>query len=146
MLNHITLMGRLTKDPEIRKTGSDISVTRFTVACDRDYTGKDGSEKQTDFIDCIAWRNTADFISKYFQKGAMAVVSGRLQLRDWKDKEGNNRRSAEVVVENIYFGGSKSTGSGNGNTGVEKPAAESAPPQSFPDFETDFEDDGQLPF
>ena len=107
MLNHIVIMGRLTRDPELRYTQSQIPVTSFTVAVDRDYGGRDGSERQTDFIDCVAWRNTAEFVSKYFNKGSMAVVSGRLQLRDWTDREGNKRRSAEVVAENVYFGESK---------------------------------------
>ena len=107
MLNHIVIMGRLTRDPELRKTNSGTSVASFTVAVDRDFSGKDGSEKETDFIDCVAWRNTADFVSKYFTKGRMIVVSGRLQLRDWTDKEGNKRRSAEIVADSCYFGDSK---------------------------------------
>ena len=107
MLNHIVIMGRLTRDPELRYTQSQIPVTSFTVAVDRDYGGRDGSERQTDFIDCVAWRNTAEFVSKYFSKGSMAVVSGRLQLRDWTDREGNKRRSAEIVADNVYFGESK---------------------------------------
>ena len=107
MLNHITIMGRLTRDPELRRTNSGTPVASFTVAVDRDFSGKDGGEKETDFIDCVAWRNTAEFVSKYFSKGRMIVVSGRLQLRDWTDKEGNKRRSAEVVADNCYFGDSK---------------------------------------
>ena len=107
MLNHIVIMGRLTRDPELRKTGSGVSVASFTVAVDRDFSGKDGGEKETDFIDCVAWRGTAEFVSKYFTKGRMIVASGRLQLRDWTDKEGNKRRSAEVVADNCYFGDSK---------------------------------------
>ena len=107
MLNHIVLMGRLTRDPELRYTQSQLPVTSFTLACDRDYGGRDGGERQTDFIDIVAWRSTAEFVSKYFTKGAMAVVSGRLQLRDWTDREGNKRRSAEVVADNVYFGESK---------------------------------------
>ena len=106
MLNHITIMGRLTRDPELRRTGSGIAVASFTVAVDRDFGGSDG-EKKTDFIDCVAWRQTAEFVSKYFTKGRMIVVSGSLQLRDWTDKEGNKRRSAEVVADNCYFGDSK---------------------------------------
>lgn len=104
MLNHIVLMGRLTKDPELRKTGNGVSVASFSLAVDRDY-GKD--QKETDFIDVVAWSNTADFVSKYFSKGRMAVVSGRLQIRSWKDKDKNNRRTAEVVADNVYFGDSK---------------------------------------
>ena len=107
MLNHIVIMGRLTRDPELRYTQSQTPVASFTVAVDRDFSGRDGGERQTDFIDCVAWRNTAEFVSKYFHKGSMAVVSGRLQLRDWTDRDGNKRRSAEVVVDNIYFGESK---------------------------------------
>lgn len=106
MLNHITIMGRLTRDPELRRTGSGIAVASFTVAVDRDFGGSDG-EKKTDFIDCVAWRQTAEFVSKYFTKGRMIVVSGGLQIRDWTDKEGNKRRSAEVVADNCYFGDSK---------------------------------------
>ena len=104
MLNKIILMGRLTRDPELRRTGSGTAVTSFALAVDRDFKGQ-GGEKETDFIDVVAWRNTAEFVSKYFTKGRMAVVEGRLQIRDWKDKEGNNRRSAEVVADNVYFGG-----------------------------------------
>jgi len=107
MLNSIEVMGRLTRDPELRQTQSQIPVASFTLAVDRDYGGRDGGEKQTDFIDCVAWRQTAEFISKYFFKGSMAVVSGRLQMRDWTDRDGNKRRSAEIVVENIYFGEAK---------------------------------------
>ena len=107
MLNHITLMGRLTRDPELRYTASQIPVASFALAVDRDFGGRDGGERQTDFIDIVAWRSTAEFVSKYFTKGSMAVVSGRLQIRDWTDRDGNKRRSAEVVAENVYFGESK---------------------------------------
>ena len=107
MLNHIVIMGRLTRDPELRYTQSQTPVASFTIAVDRDFGGRDGGERQTDFIDCVAWRNSAEFVSKYFHKGSMAVVSGRLQIRDWNDRDGNKRRSAEVVVDNIYFGESK---------------------------------------
>jgi single-strand DNA-binding protein len=108
MLNHINIMGRLTKDPELRRTGNGVAVASFTIACDRDFSGK-GSEKETDFIEVTAWRNTAEFVSKYFAKGRMAVVSGRLQIRKWKDKDGNDRKTAEVVADNVYFGDSKSS-------------------------------------
>jgi single-strand DNA-binding protein len=111
MLNHITVMGRLTRDPELRKTGNGISVANFTVAVDRDFGGQDG-KKETDFIDCVAWRATADFVSKYFPKGKMAVVSGRLQIRSYTDKDGNKRKAAEVVADNIYFGESKGNSGG----------------------------------
>ena len=129
MLNHITIMGRLTRDPEIRYTQSQTPVTSFTLAVDRDFGGRDGGEKQTDFIDCVAWRQTAEFVSKYFTKGSMAVVSGRLQIRDWTDRDGGKRRNAEVVVDSIYFGESKRTDDSN------------------PTFtELSNEDDGELPF
>ena len=108
MLNHIVLMGRLTRDPELRRTGSGIPVTTFTLAGDRDFGGnRETGEKETDFIDIVTWRNTAEFVAKYFAKGRMAVVSGRLQIRNWNDKDGNKRRSAEVVADNVYFGDSK---------------------------------------
>ena len=106
MLNHIVIMGRLTKDPALRYTDSGAAVASFTLACDRDFKDKSG-QKGTDFIDIVAWRNTAEFVSKYFSKGRVAVVSGRLQIRIWQDEEGNNRRAAEIVAENIYFGDSK---------------------------------------
>ena len=119
MLNHITIMGRLTRDLELRRTGSGIAVASFTVAVDRDFGGRDGGEKETDFIDCVAWRSTGEFVSKYFTKGSMIVVSGRLQIRNWNDKDGNKRRSAEVVADNVYFGESKRGGDNSsygGNT------------------------------
>lgn len=141
MLNHITIMGRLTRDPELRRTGTGTAVAGFTLAVDRDYSGKDGGEKETDFIDCVAWRNTGEFVSKYFAKGSMAVVSGRLQIRSWKDKDGNNRRTAEVIADNVYFGDSK--------RGTENSSAPSnyggytAPAQDFAPLA---DDDAQLPF
>ena len=107
MLNRIIIMGRLVRDPELRTTQTGIPVTSFTLAVDRDYKNRDSGEKSTDFIDVVAWRQTAEFICKYFAKGRMAVAEGRLQIRDWKDREGNNRRSAEVVADNVYFGDSK---------------------------------------
>ena len=120
MLNHITIMGRLTRDPELRRTGSGVAVASFTVAVDRDFGGRDGGEKETDFIDCVAWRQTGEFVSKYFTKGRMIVVSGRLQIRSWTDKDGNKRRTAEVVADNCYFGDSKRESDGGsaygGNT------------------------------
>ena len=115
MLNHIVLMGRLTRDPELRYTQSQIPVASFTLAVDRDFGGRDGSERQTDFIDIVAWRSTAEFVSKYFTKGSMAAVSGRLQIRDWTDRDGNKRRSAEVVADNVYFGESKRREGGDYN-------------------------------
>lgn len=107
MLNHIVLMGRLTRDPELRRTGTGIPVASFSLAVDRDFGKTENGDRETDFIDIVAWRGTAEFVSKYFSKGRMAVVSGRLQIRNWTDKEGNRRRNAEVVADNIYFGESK---------------------------------------
>ena len=151
MLNHIVLMGRLTRDPELRYTQSQMPVASFSLACERDFGGRDGSEKQTDFIDIVAWRQTAEFVSKYFTKGSMAVVSGRLQIRDWTDREGNKRRSAEVVADNVYFGESKRSreeSSGNYRGGSESSAGyqsfDSAPAVSaFSDLS---DTDGELPF
>ena len=118
MLNHIVLMGRLVKDTELRRTGTGTSVASFTIAVDRDFVSKEGNgERETDFIDIVAWRSTAEFVSKYFAKGRMAVVSGRLQRRSWNDKEGNKRYTFEVVADNVYFGDAKrdgASGSGNG--------------------------------
>lgn len=107
MLNHITVMGRLTHDPELRRTQAGVPVASFSIACDRDFKDKASGERATDFIDIVAWRSTAEFVSKYFTKGRMAIVSGRLQIRDWTDKEGGKRRSAEVIADNVYFGDSK---------------------------------------
>ena len=108
MLNHIVLMGRLTRDPELRYAGANNNaVASFRIAVDRDFQPRDGGERQTDFIDVVAWRQTGEFVSKYFTKGSMAVVSGRLQMRDWTDRDGNKRTSAEVVADNVYFGDSK---------------------------------------
>ena len=141
MLNRIILMGRLTRDPELRRTGSGTAVTSFSLAVDRDFKSQSG-EKETDFIDIVAWRNTAEFVSKYFTKGRMAVVEGRLQIRDWTDKDGGKRRSAEVVADNVYFGDSKRDGGDN--------SGYSAAPSNFSASGSDFaeigEDDGELPF
>ena len=112
MLNHITLMGRIGTDIELRKTGSGVSVASFTMAVDRDFKSG-GGEKETDWVDCVAWRQTGEFIDKYFAKGRMIVVSGRLQIRNWQDKDGNKRKTAEVVVDNAYFGDSKSAADNN---------------------------------
>jgi len=118
MLNHIVIMGRLVRDPELRRTGSGIAVASFRVAVDRDFAPKDGGERKADFIDCVAWRQTGEFISKYFTKGRMIVVDGRLEMRDWTDKDGNKRTSAEIVVANAYFGDSKRDGdAGNSSYG-----------------------------
>ena len=166
MLNHITIMGRLTRDPELRRTGSGIAVASFTLAVDRDFSPKDGGERETDFIDCVAWRQTGEFVSKYFTKGRMAVVSGRLQIRNWNDKDGNKRRSAEVVADNVYFGDSRREDQGaaafggnayggnsyGGGYGAPAPAAGGfggyAAPTGAPasDFAMLDDDDAQLPF
>ena len=106
-------MGRLTRDPELRRTGNGTAVTSFSLAVDRDFKNQAG-EKETDFIDIVAWRNTAEFVSRYFTKGRMAVVEGRLQIRDWTDRDGGKRRSAEVIADNVYFGDSKKDGDGGG--------------------------------
>ena len=106
MLNKVALMGRLTKDPEMRYTQAQTAVTSFSLAVERDAKSRDG-DREVDYINCVAWRSSAEFVEKYFHKGSMAVVAGRLQIRNWQDKEGNNRQSAEVVVDNIYFGDSK---------------------------------------
>ena len=159
MLNHITIMGRLTRDPELRRTGSGTAVASFTLAVDRDFGKNENGERETDFIDCVAWRQTGEFVSKYFTKGRMAVVSGRLQIRGWTDKDGNKRRSAEVVAENVYFGDSRRDGEGApasfggnsyGSYGA-APAAPayggySAPSAPASDFAMLDDDDAQLPF
>lgn len=111
MLNRVTIMGRLTADPEMRRTQSGTGVASFTIACERDLKDKHSGEKETDFIDCVAWHKTAEFVEKYFSKGKMAIVSGRLQIRSWTDKDGNKRRTAEVVATDVYFGDSKSSDS-----------------------------------
>ena len=155
MLNQIVLMGRLTRDPELRRTGSGVAVASFTLAVDRDFAAQ-GAEKETDFVDIVAWRNTAEFVSRFFTKGRMAVVSGRLQIRNWTDKEGNKRRSAEVVADNVYFGESKRRDGGD----TSRPAAPSASapahrgsyggydnvPQGGSAFSELDDDDGDLPF
>ena len=136
MLNHIVLMGRLTKDPEMRKTSGGTSVASFTIAVDQDYKS-DGGERKTDFIDVVAWRGTAEFVSKYFSKGRMAVVSGRLQIRSWTDKDGNKRRNAEVMADNVYFGDTKKEDT-QASAGSYYPAAK--------EFAQLDEDDSDLPF
>lgn len=155
MLNHITIMGRLVRDPELRRTGTGTAVTNFTVAVDRDYSGKDGGEKKTDFINCVAWRQTGEFVSKYFTKGSMIVVSGRLELRDWTDKDCNKRTSAEVNVENAYFGSTKKESEAEAASLVanEDPNAETnALIRKYqqgtfaPDYAMLQDDDSQLPF
>ena len=172
MLNHIVIMGRLTRDPELRRTGSGIAVASFSLAVDRDFGKAESGEREPDFIDCVAWRQTGEFVSKYFTKGRMAVVSGRLQIRSWTDKDGNKRRTAEVVADNVYFGDSKRENEGgnayggnsygNANTygsapaygGFSAPSAPaapayggySAPSAPASDFAMLNDDDAQLPF
>jgi len=156
MLNHIVLMGRLTRDPELRRTQSGVAVVSFSLAVDRDFGGRDGGEKQTDFIDIVAWRNTAEFVSKYFSKGRMAVVSGRLQIRDWVDRDGGKRRSAEVVADNVYFGDSKRDREGGDyappysddsqSYGGQQPSGSYSSPVAPSGFSELNDDDGELPF
>ena len=138
MLNQVTIMGRLGRDPELRRTGSGTAVTSFSLAVDRDYTGKDSGERQTDWIDCVAWKNTAEFINSYFSKGRMAVVTGRLQVRDWTDDHVNKRKATEVIVDSIYFGDSKREATGSNG------APQADPPVQ--QFQTLDGDDAQLPF
>ena len=154
MLNKIFIMGRLTRDPELRRTQGGTPVSSFSLAVDRDFKDKQSGERATDFIDCVAWRQTAELVSRYFSKGRMAVVEGRLQIRDWTDKEGNKRRSAEVVADSVYFGDSKREGGSGGQEsysggygGYSAPAggypAQPDPDSEFAELTTD---DGDLPF
>ena len=148
MLNKIILMGRLTRDPELRRTGSGTAVTSFSLAVDRDFKSQSG-EKETDFIDVVAWRNTADFVSKYFTKGRMAVVEGRLQIRDWTDRDGGKRRSAEVIAENVYFGDSKRDSGADSDGSAPAygaPMGRASAPMGHSDFAEIGEEDGELPF
>lgn len=149
MLNQISLMGRLTRDPELRYTQSGTPVASFSLAVDRDFASKESGERQTDFIDVVAWRQTGEFVSKYFQKGSMAVVTGRLQIRDWQDKEGNKRRSAEVVADNVYFGESKRSRDGDGSYRENAPRSSGSPydgPSKSSGFAELGDGDGELPF
>lgn len=154
MLNHIVVMGRLTRDPELRHTQSGTAVASFSVACERDFKNKETGERETDFIDCVAWRSTGEFVSKYLSKGRMAVVEGRLQIRDWTDKEGNKRRSAEIIASSVYFADSKKA-DGQGTSGKDVQKSKKDDDFELPgDFGTggssDFaefpDDDGDLPF
>ena len=140
-LNKIFLQGRLTRDPELRRTGSGTAVTSFSLACDRDFKSQSG-EKETDFIEVVAWKNTAEFVSKYFSKGRMAVVEGRLQIRDWTDKAGNKRTTAEVVADNVYFADSKRSES-NDN---QKENFNALSGRVSDDFVPASEEDGEIPF
>ena len=141
MLNKIIIMGRLTRDPELRRTGSGTAVTSFSLACDRDFKSQSG-DKETDFIEVVAWKNTAEFVSKYFSKGRMAVVEGRLQIRDWTDKAGNKRTTAEVVADNVYFADSKRSES-NEN---QKENFNALSGRLSDDFVPISEEDGEIPF
>ena len=141
MLNKIIIMGRLTRDPELRRTGSGTAVTSFSLACDRDFKSQSG-DKETDFIEVVAWKNTAEFVSKYFTKGRMAVVEGRLQIRDWTDKAGNKRTTAEVVADNVYFADSKRSES-NDN---QKENFNALSGRLSDDFVPISEEDGEIPF
>ena len=140
-LNIIVLQGRLVRDPEMRSTQSGVSVASFTLAVDRDFGGRDGGEKQTDFIDCTAWRHTAEFVSKYFSKGRMAVVSGRLQIDNYTDNDGNKRKAAKVIADNIYFGDSKKDGAAGSQS--DETASLTPAPSGFVPVEVD---SGELPF
>lgn len=142
MLNHIDIMGRLVRDPEVRTTGSGLTVTRFTVAVERDYKGQSG-QKETDFIDCVAWRQTGEFAARYLRKGSMAAVSGRLESSTWTDKDGNKHKSWEVSANSIYFGESRKAQDSGFRSREEAPPAWQTEQQSFPVIAGD---DEQLPF
>lgn len=147
MLNHIVVMGRLTRDPELRRTASGIAVANFSVAVERDFTSQDGS-RETDFIDCVAWKHTAEFVGKYFSKGKQIAVKGRLQIRSWTDKDGNNRRTAEIVADSVYFAGAK-TESPAGVQRYETPVGYGAQSPIDPgpeDYPILTDDDPGLPF
>ena len=164
MLNHIVIMGRLTREPELRTTQSGVNVASFSVAVDRDFGGRDGGERQTDFFDVSAWRQTGEFVSKYFHKGSMIIVSGRMQSRRFQDREGNNRTAWDIQADNVYFGESKrdsdnsgygqygsygqgaSSGSGSFNSGFDSGRQSVSAPQSSASPFEDLEDDGDLPF
>lgn len=168
MLNKSIVMGRLTRDPDLRRTANGTAVVSFTLACDRDFKNKETGEKETDFIDIVAWRQTAEFVSRYFTKGRMAIAEGRIQIRPWVDKDGGKRKSTEIVADNVYFGDSKRDGDGAGyqqggyapqggypqqSQGYGAPGGSyGAAPGGYPasDYGGDFtevgEDDGELPF
>ena len=164
MLNKVFIMGRLTRDPELRRTQTGTAVASFSLAVDRDFKDKATGERTTDFIDVVAWRQTGEFVSRYFTKGRMAVVEGRLQIRDWTDKDGNKRRTAEVVADQVYFGDSKRDGDGGGFSGgysqggysqgggyaggYSAPASSGygAAPMGGNQFAELSDDDGELPF
>ena len=145
MLNKIILMGRLTHDPELRRTQNGTAVTGFSLAVERDFKDEDG-KRATDFIDIVAWRSSAEFVSRYFAKGRMAVVEGRLQLRDWTDRDGNKRRTAEVIADNVYFGDSKRDAEGGAESGGAYTPPPAEPGSGGAEFEELTDDDGELPF
>ena len=151
MLNKIFIMGRLTRDPELRRTQTGTPVASFSLAVDRDFKDKSTGERATDFIDVVAWRQTGEFVSRYFTKGRMAVVEGRLQIRDWTDKDGGKRRSAEIVADNVYFGDSKRDGASDFSGAPASYSApmggrNAAPMGGQSDFAEIGEEDGELPF
>ena len=156
MLNHIDVMGRLVRDPELRYTQSNTPVTSFTIAVDRDFGKTESGDRQTDFIDVVAWRSTAEFVTRYFRKGQLVAVSGRLQTRKWQDNQGNNRTAYEVVADEVFFAESRRDSSGgadyqpSGPSSYAPPAAQEAPRAEAPKPSTsaydDFSDDDELPF
>lgn len=146
MLNHITIMGRLTRDPELRRTQGGHAVASFAIAVDRDFSGKD-SEKETDFFDCVAWRGTGEFVSKYFSKGRMIAISGRLQARSYTDKDGNKRKTVEIVADNVYFAdGKKDSDNGSSEPAAAPAAAPAATNNNAGNFAPIYDDDAELPF
>ena len=147
MLNEIVVMGRMVRDPELRRTGNGTAVASFTLACERDVASKDAEKKEVDFIDCVAWRGTGESAAKYFTKGRLAAVTGRLQFRKWTDKDGKDRRNAEILVDHIYFCGDKESGAKDGSgtyNGYSTPPYQSPfPAANFAELDGE---DGQLPF
>ena len=148
MLNKIIAMGRLTRDPELRQTPNGVSVASFSIACDRDFKDKSTGEKETDFLDVVVWRQTADFVSRFFTKGRMAVVEGRLQIRNWEDQSGNKRRTAEIVADNIYFGDSNPNAQGGGQAAYQNGARPNvtADDNWQDEYREILEDDSELPY
>lgn len=144
MLNKVVIMGRLTRDPEIKKVNNDVSVCSFSIACDRDIVSKQSNERETDFFDVTAWRSTADFVGKYFSKGRMIVVVGRLQKRNYTDKDGNKRSAVDIIAENVYFGDTKKDVESSSTTPT--PTNYGASPSAQSNNYAELEDDGDLPF
>ncbi len=147
MLNQISVMGRIVRDPELRRTNSGKPVTSFTLACDRDFKNSQTGEKEVDFLDCVAWNSTAETVEKYFRKGQMAAATGRLQIRQYTDKNGQKRRQAEILVSSVYFCGGKENGSAGGSeadSGYSTPSYQTNAPSS--DFTMLGDEDAQLPF